>query len=180
MFIFPKARIAVLPSINSVLTFRFERSPGAVVLAVEIIFTPFNLGKVVIKTGSPIASPGAIWIATPNANSFLIDSFKGWSRDIDFPRHRQIFSYPGLQEILNKCGLEPDLQHTDRINSVINFVACTKNLFGDSAISLSERVKIILMALLRLTKQLCLPMKNVESESPELVVICRKIARDIN
>lgn len=117
---------------------------------------------------------GSIWIATPNSDSFLIDSFKGWARDVDFPRHRQIYSSSGLREILYRCGLEAEFQQVDKINSVLNFVSCTRNLLDDNNISSYTRLTVLTKAMYRLIKHLAIPGHPLDSEAPELVVICKK------
>lgn len=134
-----------------------------------------NPEQIVTRLASCLTDGGAIWIATPNANSFLIDCFKGWARDVDFPRHRQIFSYTGLQELLSSCGLEIEFQRADRINSVINFGSCAKNLLGDSSVSSWLRLRVLSKALWRLIKHMGLPRHLPDLEATELVVICRKL-----
>ncbi len=133
-----------------------------------------NPKQIVTRLTSCLMEGGAIWIATPNANSFLIDCFKGWARDVDFPRHRQVFSGSGLHELLSSCGLEIEIQREDRINSVINFGSCAKNLLGDTSVSSWLRLRILSKALWRLIKHMFLPRHLSDLEATELVVICRK------
>lgn len=70
-----------------------------------------------------LAPGGAVWIATPNAKSFLFSSLKGRARDADFPRHRQIFSRQGLSQLLHECGFEVEFRVPPRINAVLNFAS---------------------------------------------------------
>lgn len=67
-----------------------------------------------------LAPGGCIWIATPNAESYLFNSLKGKARDADFPRHRQVFSRQCLTELLQKCGLEVEFLMPPRINAILN------------------------------------------------------------
>jgi len=134
-----------------------------------------NPYETVTQLTSYLTERGAIWISTPNANSFLIDCFKGWARDVDFPRHRQIFSYTGLCEFLNRCGLEPEFRRTDKINSVLNFLSCFKNLSNESEVSLYFRLRLLSKAMWQLIKYLIFPRGPVDSKAPELVVICTKV-----
>jgi SAM-dependent methyltransferase len=67
-----------------------------------------------------LAPGGAIWIATPNAQSYLFASLKGRARDADFPRHRQIFSRAALEQLGKACGLDCRFEMPPRINAVLN------------------------------------------------------------
>lgn len=67
-----------------------------------------------------LAPGGSIWIATPNAQSYLFASLKGRARDADFPRHRQIFSRSALLQLCQACGLECRFEMPPRINAMLN------------------------------------------------------------
>lgn len=49
---------------------------------------------------------GGLWLSTPNANSVLISTFRGHARDVDFPRHRQIYSKTMLTQLLSSAGFD--------------------------------------------------------------------------
>lgn len=70
-----------------------------------------------------LAPGGSIWIATPNAESYLFESLGGRARDADFPRHRQIFSAPALSNLLSDCGLTSEFKLSPRVNTVLNLAS---------------------------------------------------------
>ena len=73
-------------------------------------------------------SGGSIFISTPNARSFLISSFGRFSRDIDFPRHRVIFSRSALVRIFQDRGFQVEFYSPPKLNSVFNFFSCSRNV----------------------------------------------------
>jgi SAM-dependent methyltransferase len=79
--------------------------------------------EVITRLRNCLAPGGMIWIATPNAESYIFKCLAGRSRDADFPRHRQIFSRQLLLDILNECGLSVEFMPSPRINTILNFVS---------------------------------------------------------
>jgi SAM-dependent methyltransferase len=73
---------------------------------------------------SKLAPGGRLWIATPNAKSFLITIFRELARDIDFPRHRIVFSREALAELCSKHGLNIRFERSPRLNGVMNLAYC--------------------------------------------------------
>jgi hypothetical protein len=84
--------------------------------------------ETILSLADCIASDGAIWISTPNAQSFLFDSLQGYARDADFPRHRQIFSRKGLVELLQESGFTLKFHSPPRVNAILNFFASMRSL----------------------------------------------------
>ena len=79
--------------------------------------------KVLQELVQCLAPGGSIWIATPNAESYLFLSLYGRARDADFPRHRQIFSRKALEALLIECGLEVRLEQPSRVNALLNLAS---------------------------------------------------------
>jgi SAM-dependent methyltransferase len=75
---------------------------------------------------SKLAPGGRIWIATPNAKSFLLAIFRDLARDVDFPRHRIVFSREALAALCAKHGLSVRFERSPRLNSVMNFIYCAR------------------------------------------------------
>ena len=73
-------------------------------------------------------APGeAIWISTPNAESFLLLAFQGAARDVDFPRHKIVFSRKGLGSLVESAGLNPRFCQAPRVNAM-QYAAMTLGL----------------------------------------------------
>lgn len=87
---------------------------------IEHVFDP---RQTLLSLSGCLAPGGAIWIATPNAKSFLFSRLEGRARDADFPRHRQVFSRQGLVELLYDCGFEAEFKIPPRINAVLNLAS---------------------------------------------------------
>lgn len=45
-------------------------------------------GRLLTNLATVLEPDGGLWIATPNACSFLFEAAGAWARDVDFPRHR--------------------------------------------------------------------------------------------
>ena len=129
--------------------------------------------EVGLLTGK-LSSGGGVWIATPNAHSFIIRSAGGWARDIDFPRHRQIFSRAGLEQLLVRAGLTPQFLPAPRLNAVLNVASTLRTIAGDRAASGRERAAAALTTVLQLIAHLMSSTSRRSLNSPELVVVCRR------
>ena len=121
-----------------------------------------------------LSPSGSIWISTPNANSILFDCFKGFARDADFPRHRIIFSQYALKNILENCGYHTEFLTPPRINFILNFISCSKNLLSSSETPFIIKFNLILKALFKASLHLILPASYRLKKSPELIVIAKK------
>ena len=87
-----------------------------------------NPSEVLDKLYTALAQKGVLWISTPNANSYLIDSFNGRSRDIDYPRHRHVYSVEGISRLLDKAGFKYHFIKTDVLSAWLNHFSSIKNL----------------------------------------------------
>jgi len=117
---------------------------------------------------------GGLWIATPNAESFLIETAGPWARDIDFPRHREIFTRAGLTRLLEACGLEPSFRSPPRVNAILNTLTTLKNLRIGEAANRGTRARRAVASLFALALHMLSPAAARAGKSPELVLICRK------
>ncbi|MEO7026050.1 MAG: class I SAM-dependent methyltransferase [Caulobacteraceae bacterium] len=119
-------------------------------------------------------APGArLWIATPNADSFLFRAAGPLARDTDYPRHRQIFSRAGLERLLAAAGLTPVFTSPPRLNAVLNAWASIKNVVRDPSLATGQRLGVATKILTKLFLHLLSPRSRRDRQSPELVAICR-------
>jgi hypothetical protein len=116
-----------------------------------------------------------VWISTPNPDSFLIRHFKGHSRDIDFPRHLQLFAPQLLEKTLAQAGFMVQMRRAPRINAVLNFASCVRNLLRDKEMKRGEGAKMVLSGTLLLLRHLLLPAGARGAESPEIIAFCKKL-----
>ena len=117
---------------------------------------------------------GALWIATPNARGFIVKAAGRWARDIDFPRHRQIFSRAGLERLLADAGLSAEFRPAPRINAVLNTVSTLRNIIGDRTTSTGPRLAAIMNTLAGLTACSLTTARRRAAASPEIVAVCRR------
>lgn len=111
---------------------------------------------------------GRIWISTPNADSFLMATTKQWSRDVDFPRHREVFSRDGLRAFLASMGLSAEFLPSPLLNGAMNAVSSLKNVKQDAGSNLAQ----VLGASITTAGMLMLsPVRR--DQAPELVVVAR-------
>jgi 2-polyprenyl-3-methyl-5-hydroxy-6-metoxy-1,4-benzoquinol methylase len=116
---------------------------------------------------------GGIWLSTPNANSILIETFKSYARDIDFPRHRQIFSKVELSRLFNDAGFEMTFINPPRLNLILNFIACANNLFSSTNINFFSKTLIIFKSFTVVAINLLLPSKHRIKKAPELIALAK-------
>lgn len=119
------------------------------------------------------AAGGGLWISTPNAQSFLTQVFGAHSRDVDFPRHRQVFSKQGLTQLLLQAGFEAQFCEVPRVNAALNLVSCLKNLWRDQDPSLAHKLRVSLSGTLQLLRHWLAAGPSRANTSPELVVVAR-------
>ena len=118
-----------------------------------------------------LAPDGGLWIATPNAQSFLFATAQSWSRDADFPRHRQIFSQAALVALLQAAGLQPRFHRPPRLNALLNALGTLRNVRRDRTSARWRRALAILRTLLALAR---LGVDPQGARDPEWVVSCHR------
>jgi SAM-dependent methyltransferase len=121
-----------------------------------------------------LAPEGTLWIATPNADSYLFDFLAGRSRDADFPRHRQIFSRQLLLDMLDDVGLTCEFKPSPRINTILNLTFSLSNRnknpkFGKNVPNIGFIVCFI-QTVKHLIKNDTARMQN----DPEIILIARR------
>ena len=95
---------------------------------IEHVHDPRSL----LRTLRPaLRDKGKIWLSTPDAGSFLIASFGAHARDIDFPRHRVIFSRQALAQLAHETGFRIAWRKPPLVNTLLNLATCLRNLGTD-------------------------------------------------
>ncbi|MGI9169798.1 MAG: class I SAM-dependent methyltransferase [Caulobacteraceae bacterium] len=130
---------------------------------------------VVAHLAGALAPDGGLWIATPNADSFLFAAAGPWARDIDFPRHREIFGRAGLERLLAEVGLRAAFVSPPRVNAVLNAAATARNLLLDRELAWHTRAWKTARMAARLLIHMVKPAARRDRESPELVAVCRRL-----
>ena len=87
-----------------------------------------NPSEVLGNLYTALAPKGVLWISTPNSNSYLINSFNGRSRDIDYPRHRHVYSVEGISRLLDKAGFTYQFIKSEVLSAWLNHFSSVKNL----------------------------------------------------
>ena len=114
-------------------------------------------------------SPGGrIWISTPNTDSFLMTTTGRWSRDVDFPRHREVFSRHGLTVFLASMGLSADFLPAPLLNGAMNAVSSLKNVKQDAGAVLGQVVRAAAS-----TAGMLALSPTQRDRAPELIVVSR-------
>ncbi|MDQ2779449.1 MAG: class I SAM-dependent methyltransferase [Pseudomonadota bacterium] len=114
---------------------------------------------------------GSVWISTPNARSVLISAFRGHARDLDFPRHRQVYSRESLRMLLEQAGFQVAFASSPRVDAVLNFASCARNLRRDPNFGRLRQWVVLTTALWRLALHLLKPRFWRSNDSPEIVAI---------
>ncbi len=118
-----------------------------------------------------LAPGGWLWIATPNADSFLFDCFKDYARDTDFPRHRQIFSTAALMSTIGGLGTMRMLAPS-KINTVLNYVSCLRLFIKGQKKGIVAADSNFLRSVGRALKCICSSQAEIsKNESAELELI---------
>ncbi|WP_417231450.1 class I SAM-dependent methyltransferase [Brevundimonas sp.] len=151
----------------------------------DISFDWITLGHVLEHVAKPrplleqlkgrLAPNGAIWIATPNADSFLINTTLHWARDVDFPRHREVYTREGLTAFLGSLGLEGRYIEPPAVNAALNTLSSLKNVMADRSVPLYGRLKVAVGTLVTLIDHLLSGQTLRLRHAPELVVVCRSM-----
>jgi SAM-dependent methyltransferase len=124
-------------------------------------------------TGRLDGDSGGIWIATPNADSFLLAAAGRFARDLDFPRHRIVFSRFDLERLVSRCGLLSEPLSPPRLNAALNALSTVGNILRDRSGGPAERALAIVSTILALIGHVVKPAQGRLRTSPELVMICR-------
>ena len=103
----------------------------------------------------------------------MFKCFKGFARDADFPRHRIIFSHNELKKILEDSGYQVKFITPPRINLILNFISCSSNICNSSELYQIQKIKIIIIAIFRITLHLLMPGSLQQKESPEIVLYAK-------
>jgi len=128
--------------------------------------------RVLSRLTALLAPGGGLWIATPNADSFIFAVARGAARDVDYPRHREVFARAGLERRLRAAGLDVTWISPPRVNAVLNVAATAGQVIGGSG-SPSRRLLTLARLWLALTTHLAKPRRYRDAESPELIALCR-------
>jgi SAM-dependent methyltransferase len=147
-------------------------------------FAPFDwitLGHVLEHLDDPagvlsrlaglLAPGGGLWLATPNADSFIFEVAEAAARDIDYPRHREIFARAGLERVLETVGFSVTWVSAPRVNAILN-VATTAGQMRPGQFTLLMRTW------LALAMHLLTSRTSRDAKSPELIALCRIRAAD--
>lgn len=127
------------------------------------------------RLAATLAEGGGLWIATPNAESFLIHGAGALARDIDYPRHRQIFTRAGLERLAAANGLAIEFQDPPTLNAVLNSATTARIIIGERSLTLPVRLGIASRVLAPLAGHLVGFGPGRRRGSPELVAICRPL-----
>jgi SAM-dependent methyltransferase len=131
--------------------------------------------ELVARLAKILGPGGGLWIATPNADSFLFRTAGAWARDVDFPRHREIFSRRGLRRLLADAGLGVSFTPAPRVNAVLNTLSTIGNILRDRELPRARRLLRACATLLALARHCLSGRQRREGESPELIAICRPL-----
>ena len=124
-----------------------------------------------------LESNGSIWISTPNADSSLINEFREYARDVDFPRHRIIFTYKAIEVFLDRCGYNCNFLMPPLVNTFTCFFQCLRNLINDKSLSLGARYWRSTCAAVNLIKtHLIFNKRNIRARSEIVCVATKKLA----
>lgn len=119
-----------------------------------------------------LAPNGSLWLSTPNADSILLKYFKGFCRDVDFPRHKQIYSTKLLEQSLNSMGWSVKFLSPPRINMLLNLFSCISNLVRSDKVSIYSKAKTISSASIAVLVHLFRSQKLRNFESAEIILVC--------
>jgi hypothetical protein len=132
-------------------------------------------GMLIGRLAGLLSAGGGMWIATPNADSFLLASAGRWARDVDFPRHREIFSAGALERLLADHGLHCERVSPPLLNAAINAFATLGTVAGDRSSSILDRTAAAFSVVFSLAGHALRSSKRRLRSSPELIVIARKV-----
>jgi 2-polyprenyl-3-methyl-5-hydroxy-6-metoxy-1,4-benzoquinol methylase len=137
---------------------------------VEHVADPKQVLQLLKTTMSP---EGGLWIATPNSDAFLTTCFGEFARDLDFPRHRQIFSTRALAAMLEDAGYSVSQLPPPRIDTLLNFLSCVRNVTAANGLSAIEKTLLIGRAVASMLTNLLSANSSRIRTAPEIVLIAR-------
>jgi SAM-dependent methyltransferase len=120
-----------------------------------------------------LAPGGGLWIATPNADSFIFDVARGAARDVDYPRHREVFARAGLEQRLRAAGLDIIWVSAPRVNAALNVATTAAQLIAEPGPPLARRLLALARLWLALVAHLLKSRRYRDRESPELIALCQ-------
>ncbi len=126
----------------------------------------------IARLAATLSPQGGLWIATPNADSFLFRRAGAAARDVDYPRHREIFSRAGLARLLAQAGLAVEFRSAPRVNAVLNTLTTVTNIARNAGTPRRWRVATATRTLWALALHLLAIRSRRDRESPELVAVC--------
>ena len=121
-----------------------------------------------------LAVDGSIWISTPNANCFLFKEFGQYARDVDFPRHRLVFSDKLIKELFERLGYRVTFMPPPLINTALCFFQCMRNLLRDTSLPFRTRLWRAACAITKCFKVFILRRKINSSLRSEIVLVATK------
>jgi SAM-dependent methyltransferase len=130
-------------------------------------------GDVLSRLSALLAPGGGLWLATPNADSFIFCAAGTAARDVDYPRHREIFARAGLERRLRGVGIDVTWLSPPRVNAVLNVATTTGQIVRERARSRRDRFIAFARLWLALFIHLLKGRRYRDAESPELVAVCR-------
>ncbi len=129
--------------------------------------------EVLSRLAETLSPGGGLWIATPNADSFLFAAAGPWARDVDFPRHREVFTRRGLERLATACGLTCQFASPPRLNAILNAASTLRNILGDPERGRVARIGAAVRTVLALAIHLAKSRAWRDRDSPELIALCR-------
>ena len=133
-----------------------------------------NPEDIIDKLSCILNGDGGISIVTPNSDSYLIKSFKEYARDLDFPRHRQIFSRQAIEILLKGKGYDVQFISPPRINSILNHLSCMANVFKASDVKFQNKMLLLFFSILMTGVNFVKPAKYRDMSSPEIFLLARR------
>ena len=121
---------------------------------------------VLSRLAALLAPGGGLWIATPNADSFIFAVAGAAARDVDYPRHREVFAPAGFEQLLRTAGLSAIRVSPPRVNAVLN-VATTAGQIRSGRIPRLARLWLALIIHLLKSR------RSRDADSPELIALCQ-------
>jgi 2-polyprenyl-3-methyl-5-hydroxy-6-metoxy-1,4-benzoquinol methylase len=119
---------------------------------------------------------GTLWIATPNADSVLIETFGPHARDVDFPRHRAVLSRGLMEKLAHDAGLTLTWQRSPLLNTVMNGIHGARNLWRDPKNSTPARAAMVGRVAGEALKWSWPLSSRRRRRAPEMVALCRNVS----
>jgi len=130
-------------------------------------------GATVARLGRRLSPNAGLWVATPNSESFIFRAAGRWARDVDFPRHREVFSRRGLERLIGEVGFYARFTSPPRINAVLNVISTLGMIMRDHEANGLERARAAGAVLTGLAIHCLSPARTRLASAPELIATCR-------